>query len=136
MKIEYAVPCRGIEALVGGTFLIIGAETNAPVVPSLPQQLPTLLLVCISQSFAESPDGELRIRVLNPSMEPCADELGVGFRMERSPLLPQGWSNRILIPAMVMFMADAYGGYSMELSTGASSLSVPILVVDPGASAP
>jgi hypothetical protein len=134
VKVEYAVPCRGIEQLANGTYIAIGAEANAFGATSLPQHFGVFLLTCIVQSHPRETTGQLTGRILDPSMEPAGADLQVGFEMHRSPLLPEGWSSRILAPIQIVFEARSYGGYSVELSTGGSSLSVPLLVFEPPSS--
>ena len=129
MKIEYAVPCRGIEALVGGTYVAIGIETNA-YGGVLPQRLAVLLLTCLSQGHPDEDRGELTVRVLDPQMEQLGETLRLGYEVPRSPLLPEGWSSRIMLPIQVFFEANTYGGHSIEMSAGAASLSVPFLVFE------
>jgi hypothetical protein len=136
VKLEYAVPCRAIEKLADGTFVILGAETNGFLRREFPQPIAVMLLVCISQAHVDTTEGHLVIEVLNPAMEPCAPEIGHDIRVPRAPLLPEGWSARMLTPARVVFMADRPGGYSIELAVGTSSLSVPLLVIEPPAVEP
>src|SRR5258705_7760500 len=121
MKIEYVVPCRGIEQLVDGTQIAFGIETNAQVTSVVPLTVATYLLICITQTHNEEPVGELRIIVLNPSLEPCTDERKVPIVLDRSSLMPEGWSTRTLIPIHMVFEVDTYGGYSIELAAGGSS---------------
>lgn len=130
MKLEYAVPCRALEALADNTFVILGAETNAFARRQLPQPIAAILLICISQAYGETAEGHLIIRVLNPALEPCAAEMGLDLLVPRAPLLPEGWSARMLVPAQVVFMAEEPGAYSIELAVGTSSLSVPLLVIE------
>ena len=110
MKIEDAVPCRGVEALADGTYVAIGVESNGFGVPSLPQQIATMLLVCVAQSRPDEQGCPLTVRVLNPTMEPCADELQTQLSVGRTPLLPEGWCSRMLLPVQMVWLAEAYGG--------------------------
>jgi hypothetical protein len=54
VKIEYAVPCRGIEALVGGQYVAVGVEANAAVAPQLPMTIVVMLLICTSRGATNS----------------------------------------------------------------------------------
>ena len=133
MKLEYAVPCRAIDKLADGTYILLGVEANGFVLASSPQQIAVVLLTCISLPHGDNPVGRLAIQVLNPALEPCAPQMGIDLHMTASPLLPEGWSNRVLIPSQVVFVADAPGAYSIELSVGSGSLSIPLIVFQPTA---
>jgi len=131
VKIEYAVPCRGIEQLANGTYVLIGVETNGFLATSFPMVLRAMVLLCVTESHVATQAGQasdLTRAVLNPAMEPCGPPLTVQVQAAAHPNLPAGWASRTLAPIGFQFEATMEGAYSIEISVDAASLSVPLLV--------
>ncbi len=132
MRVAYAFPVRGVEALADGTYLAVGIETNLFPVPSLPAQLTVSLVLCVvatPMEVDEELDHQLVLRVLNPDLGHSVPPFTVGLRAMASEALPEGSESRMLLTPTVQFEATMAGFHSIEISVDdAPPVSVNLLV--------
>jgi hypothetical protein len=132
VKVEYALPCRGVEQLADGTNIVIGLEANSFAVPVFPHPVAVVLLICLSQPPAQVGPSAMTVAVLNPQMQDAAPPLTATLDSSvQHPNLPAGWSQRSMSPSLVQFLATEPGCYSIEITVDGSSHSVALLVSGP-----
>jgi hypothetical protein len=130
VRIDYAIPVRGVELLADGTLMLIGVPTDTITVVDPPEPVLVRVVVGVSSSLADSPGRHvLEARVLDNELEQIGEEMRLNFEMGPSPDSPPGWDLKTQFPLGFHWLASEYGTYSIELAVDSTSASLPIIVV-------
>jgi hypothetical protein len=130
VRIDYAIPVRGVELLADGTLALLGVPTDTITLENPPGPVLVRVVVGVSSSRVEAPGRHLlEARVLDRELEQIGDDMRLNFEMAPSPESPPGWDLKTQFPLGFHWLADDYGTYSIELAVDNTSASLPIIVV-------
>ena len=129
MNIEYAIPCRFVEAN-GGLGTIVGAGIDTWVVPALPTPVGVMIAIRAVGEPAEvaGTTHHLHCHVEAPGGSTVGDALEVDFPVE-APDARQDWLLGVFIPAGVQWIAEEAGTYTVYVKVDDSEFPIPMHVV-------
>jgi hypothetical protein len=132
LRIDYAIPVRGVELLADRTLALIGVPMDSVTIEDPPGPVLVRVVVGVSGSHAEGHGRHvLTARVLDKELEQIGDDMHLEFELAPSPESPPGWDLKTQFPLGFHWMADDYGTYSIELFLDKVSVSLPIIVLPP-----
>lgn len=119
MRIEWATLCRAIRNTDHGIELVAPLQNAAIAVSGFP--FPTAVKVAAIVKFHYEELGtqtvhRLRGRILDPNLNPIADELAREFGLYAPDLdHPPGWEGQGIEPMLIRFVAEAEGTHTVEV---------------------
>jgi hypothetical protein len=133
VRVDWAIPCRYAEVHPQGGATIIGAGTDALVVPTLPspgQILFAVRLVGAPEELDGTTSHAVLCRLFRPNGESMGEqraELGASVTQ-----LVSGYLADVTLPIGVVLEITEYGTYDIEFQIDDSPpLRVPIHVIEP-----
>lgn len=132
MRIDWAIPVRGVEALADGTSMAVGIKQEFIRPRRLPGPVAIVFIACVVVPPAEfEMPFDFTASVLGPDMTPVGGQLKIEMKVARDGRMPDGWESSLIANLKVQFPAQQAGTYSVELTVPGGSKSVPVFVMDP-----
>ncbi|MGZ4333880.1 MAG: DUF6941 family protein [Gaiellaceae bacterium] len=119
MRVEWAIPCLGVQQQPDGLLNLAGASFTRIAVRQLPGQVRFIIalrLIGEPEDFAEDASRMIRAPLLGPDMEPITE---LEFEVPHAgPELhadhPPGWERSLNLPLGVQYMAEQEGRHSID----------------------
>jgi len=131
MRVEWAVISRYAES-TGGLATLVGAGIDTYHVAELPTELVVPLTIQLKAHQAEMTGAhEVRIRILDDSMEQLGEDATLSFEGELNPGLPEGWEAGALFTVLNRVTVERDGPYTISIEVdGQHSGAVGFRVVE------
>lgn len=115
-----------------GSLAVMGVETSGLTVRSLPSVVQISLVVALAAPPTEAgQEFELRASILDAALDEVGSPLSAMMQLNPSPVTPEGWELRGLVPVRARFEVRSAGPHSAELRCGEGrSYSVPFFITE------
>lgn len=116
MRIAWVIPCRSVDRLIDGSYVLMGVITDAYGPSELPATVVVPLMACLTAAYHEAGQPhQLTAMVTGPDMEPRGDPLITSIAPTPGPSALPGWTGHVLFSVNAVLLAGEYGPYSFDL---------------------
>jgi hypothetical protein len=130
MRIEWAELCRYAESGAGG-LIIVGGNLDMAVAPTLPTQIPLMMVVKIGGINDLPAIDQITLRLIAPSGKQVMEsQLGLVTELKDNAVVPEGMKLSQSVITWIGLVAEEHGVYRFSVeSTDRSSYEVTFAVV-------